>query len=494
MGEPETAGPGKTGPGKTGPDSTGRGRRFSGHSFHPEILREYDVRGIVGETLFPADARALGAAFGALVGREGGSTVCVGWDGRRSSPALRDALIDGLTASGRRVLTVGRGPTPMLNFAVHDRSADAGVMVTGSHNPGDHNGFKMMFGPGCGGGRPVFGDEIRELGRAAAAGADPAPEPGKTAAIDVAEAYTDRLVAELEGADLSRLTAVWDCGNGAAGEIAARLTGRLSGIHRLLYAEIDGDFPNHHPDPTVAANLADLQAAVAQEGADVGIAFDGDGDRIGIVDDRGAILWADQAMLYFAADLLGARPGARIIADVKASRVLFDEVARLGGTPEMYRTGHSLIKNRMRETAAPMAGEMSGHLFFADRYYGFDDALYAAVRLLRLVAGDAAPLSAFRAALPPVFNTPEIRVGVEEARKFAIVGAVRARLEAAGADFVAIDGVRAQTEDGWWLLRASNTQAALSLRCEASSAEGLARLAGTLRGLLAAEGVDLPAV
>lgn len=482
-----------TAPPTAGSPKGGSGRRLPGHSLRPEILREYDVRGIVGETLFPADARALGAAFGALVGREGGSTVCVGWDGRHSSPALRDALIDGLTASGRRVLTVGCGPTPMLSFALHDRGADAGVMVTGSHNPGDHNGFKMTFGPGCGDGRPVFGAEIRDLGRIAAAGIEAAAAPGDVAAIDVADAYVDRLAAEADGVDLSRLTVVWDCGNGAAGEIAARLTGRLAGNHRLLFAEIDGDFPNHHPDPTVPANLADLQAAVAQEGADAGIAFDGDGDRIGVVDDSGAILWADQAMIYFAADLLRTRPGARIIADVKASRVLFDEVSRLGGTPEMYRTGHSLIKNRMRETGAPMAGEMSGHLFFADRYYGFDDALYAAVRLLRLMAGDPAPLSAFRAALPPVFNTPEIRIGVEEARKFAVVEAVRARLEAQGAPFAAIDGVRAETADGWWLLRASNTQAALSLRCEAETEDGLARLIENLRGVLADEGVDLPA-
>ncbi len=482
-----------TAPPTAGSPKGGSGRRLPGHSLRPEILREYDVRGIVGETLFPADARALGAAFGALVGREGGSTVCVGWDGRHSSPALRDALIDGLTASGRRVLTVGCGPTPMLNFALHDRGADAGVMVTGSHNPGDHNGFKMTFGPGCGDGRPVFGAEIRDLGRIAAAGIEAVAAPGDVAAIDAADAYVDRLAAEADGADLSRLTVVWDCGNGAAGEIAARLTGRLAGNHRLLFAEIDGDFPNHHPDPTVPANLADLQAAVAAEGADVGIAFDGDGDRIGVVDDSGAILWADQAMIYFAADLLRTRPGAHVIADVKASRVLFDEVSRLGGTPEMYRTGHSLIKNRMRETGAPMAGEMSGHLFFADRYYGFDDALYAAVRLLRLMAGHPAPLSAFRAALPPVFNTPEIRIGVEEARKFAVVEAVRARLEEQSAPFAAIDGVRAETADGWWLLRASNTQAALSLRCEAGTEEGLARLIENLRGVLADEGVDLPA-
>ena len=478
----------------TGPERTGSGRRLSGHSFHPDILREYDVRGIVGETLFPADARALGAAFGALVGREGGSSVCVGWDGRHSSPALRDALIDGLTASGRRVLTVGRGPTPMLNFALHERGADAGVMVTGSHNPGDHNGFKMAFGPGCGGGRPVFGAEIRALGRSAAGGVEVAAGPGETGAVDVAEAYTERLVAELDGADLSALTAVWDCGNGAAGEIAARLTGRLAGTHHLLFAAIDGDFPNHHPDPTVPANLADLQAAVARYGADVGIAFDGDGDRIGIVDDSGAILWPDQIMIYFAADLLRQHPGARVIADVKASQVLFDEVARLGGAPEMYRTGHSPIKSRMQETGAPMAGEMSGHLFFRDRYYGFDDALYAAVRLLRVMAGDPAPLSAFRAALPPVFNTPEIRVEVDEARKFTIVEAVGARLEAQGADFIAVDGIRAQTADGWWLLRASNTQAALSLRCEAGTEEGLKRVIDDLRVVLADEGIELPAV
>ncbi len=478
----------------TGSEITGSGRRLPGHSFHPDILREYDVRGIVGRTLFPADARALGAAFGALVGREGGSTVCVGWDGRHSSPDLRDALIDGLAASGRNVVAVGRGPTPMLNFAVHDRSADAGVMVTGSHNPGDHNGFKMAFGPGCGGGRPVFGAEIRELGRRAAAGFDATAAPGETGAIDIADAYTDRLIAELDDADLSPLTVVWDCGNGAAGEIAARLTGRLAGTHRLLFAEIDGGFPNHHPDPTVAANLADLQAAIARHGADVGIAFDGDGDRIGVVDDSGAILWADQTMVYFAADLLRQQPGARLIADVKASQVFFDEVMRLGGKPEMHRTGHSPIKSRMQETGAPMAGEMSGHLFFRDRYYGFDDALYAAVRLLRIVAGDPAPLSAFRAALPPAFNTPEIRIDVDEARKFAIVDAVRARLEAAGTEFVTIDGVRARTEDGWWLLRASNTQAALSLRCESPTEAGLARLVDDLRGILADEGVDLPAV
>ncbi len=469
-------------------------RRPAGHRFHPDILREYDVRGIVGQTLFPEDARALGVAFGALVGREGGTRVCVGRDGRHSSPALREALVAGLAAAGRSVLDIGRGPTPLLNFAVHESGADAGVMVTGSHNPADHNGFKMAFGPGCGGGRPVFGAELRELGRMAEAGAAvPAGgPPGTVAARDMAEAYIARLLAETGDADLSPLTVVWDCGNGATGEIATRLADRLAGRHHLLFAEIDGDFPNHHPDPTVAANLADLQVAVAARGADIGIAFDGDGDRIGVVDDSGAIVWADRMMVYYAADLLQHRPGARVIADVKASEILFDEVARLGGTPEMCRSGHSPIKSRMQETGAPMAGEMSGHLFFGDRYFGFDDALYAAVRLLRIMAADPAPLSAFLAGLPAAFATPEIRIEVAEARKFAIVESVRARLEAAGTAFDSTDGIRARSADGWWLLRASNTQAALSLRCEARSPAGLQRLVEGLRRTLAAEGIDLP--
>lgn len=465
-----------------------------GHQFNPAILREYDVRGIVGETLFPADALALGRAFGGLVDQENGTVICVGWDGRASSITLRDALVNGLLDAGRTVRLSGLGPTPMLHYATHRTGADAGVMVTGSHNPGTHNGFKMSFGPGCGGGRPVFGAEIQKLGAMAAAGFTAASDNGRTETIDIAEAYIQRLIAELDGADLSGLTVVWDCGNGAAGEIVQTLTARLGGRHHVLFPEIDGSFPNHHPDPTVAANLVDLQRAVADHGADLGIAFDGDGDRIGVVDDSGAILWADQMMIYYAADLLKSQPGASLIADVKASQVFFDEAARLGGAPEMFKTGHSLIKSRMKETDAPMAGEMSGHLFFRDRYYGFDDALYAAMRLLRIKADDPAPLSGFRTALPTVFNTPEMRIDVQEALKWSVIDSVKARLDKQGVAYNPIDGVRASTDDGWWLLRASNTQAALVARCEAATEAGLARMIDDLRALLGEEGVVLPSL
>lgn len=464
------------------------------HDFNPAILREYDVRGIVGETLFRADALALGRAFGCLVGGESGAVVCVGWDGRASSVTLRDALVDGLIDTGRTVRLTGLGPTPMLHYATHHTNADAGIMVTGSHNPGTHNGFKMAFGPGCGGGRPVYGAEIQKLGAMAAAGFDAGAEKGRTETVDVADAYIQRLIAELDGADLSSLNIVWDCGNGAAGDIVLALTARLAGRHHVLFPDIDGSFPNHHPDPTVAANLVDLQQAVAEHGADLGIAFDGDGDRIGVVDNSGAILWADQMMIYYAADLLKSQPGAPLIADVKASQVFFDEAARLGGAPEMFKTGHSLIKSRMKETDAPMAGEMSGHLFFRDRYYGFDDALYAAMRLLRIKANDPAPLSAFRAALPTAFNTPEMRIDVQEDRKWAVIDSVKARLDTQGIAYNPIDGVRASTGDGWWLLRASNTQAALVARCEAASEAGLAKLIDDLRSLLSEEGVTLPAL
>ncbi|MCY4240007.1 MAG: phosphomannomutase/phosphoglucomutase [Rhodospirillaceae bacterium] len=466
----------------------------SSHQFQPSILREYDIRGIVGETLFSADANALGQTFGMRVLSEGGGTVCVGWDGRDSSPALRDALVAGLTNVGMTVRKIGLGPTPMLNFALHHTKADAGIMVTGSHNPGTHNGFKMSFGPNCGGGRPVFGTEIQDIGRMAAAGIPVMSTPGSVEDIEVANAYIRRLIDELDGIDLQNMTIVWDCGNGASGDVVGQLVSRLSGTQYVLFAEIDGRFPNHHPDPTVATNLSDLQAEVTARSADLGIAFDGDGDRIGVVDDSGAILWADQLMIYYARDLLTEQPEAPLIADVKASQIFFEEVARLGGVPEMYRTGHSLIKNRMKEIGAPMAGEMSGHLFFNDRYYGFDDALYAAMRLLRIKAADPEPLSAFRRGLPVVFNTPEMRIDVDDERKFPVVDAIKATVVRSGADVNTIDGVRVRTDDGWWLLRASNTQAALVARCEALTESALAKQVEDLRAILANQGVALPTV
>lgn len=455
------------------------------HSFNPTILREYDIRGIVGETLFAEDAFAIGKAFGTRVKRAGGSVVCVGWDGRLSSPDLAAAVVDGVLSTGCSVRKVGRGPTPMLYYAAKARQADGGIMVTGSHNPPNHNGFKMVLG-----GKPFFGPDIKDLGRIAAEGDWLAG--GGTAQDDaIAEEYTDRLLADYDGTH--PLKVVWDCGNGAAGEIVQALTKHLPGTHKVLFGDIDGTFPNHHPDPTEPHNLEHLIDEVLMSQAHLGLAFDGDGDRIGVVDGEGRILWGDQILVILAEDLLKTHPGATIIADVKASKVFFDEVARLGGHPLMGRTGHSLIKTQMAETGAPLAGEMSGHIFFADRYYGYDDALYAAIRLLGIIARwDRQTLAARRDRLPHMVNTPEMRFDCPEERKFQVVAEVRQRLADSGAKVNAIDGVRVDTADGWWLLRASNTQAVLVARCEATNSEGLKRLRATLEGQLTASGVALP--
>ncbi len=456
-----------------------------GHAFHPTVLREYDVRGIVGETLTTADALALGRAYATLLQREGGRRVCVARDGRLSSPELEGALIEGLCQSGVDVLRIGRGPTPMLYFAVHHLATDGGIQVTGSHNPPSHNGFKMMLGT-----RPLFGERIRELGRIAAEGAF-AEGKGRVTDAPVQDAYVDRLVADYKGG--REISAVWDAGNGATGEVLTALVERLPGRHRLLFAEIDGTFPNHHPDPTVPENLQDLITTVLAEGAEIGIAFDGDGDRIGVVDGQGRILFGDQLMQILAADVLARRPGSTIIADVKASQALFDEIARLGGKPVMWKTGHSLIKAAMAEMGAPLAGEMSGHIFYADGFYGHDDALYVAVRLLAILASGERTLAAWHDTMTPMINTPELRFDCPDERKFAVVEEVAARLESEGANVNAIDGVRVSTEDGWWLLRASNTQAVLVARAEARDEAGLERLKTQIRRHLEAVGVTPPA-
>ena len=461
------------------------------HRFDPTVLREYDIRGIVGQTLHPADAFAIGRCFGSIVAREGGGTVAVGYDGRVSSPELEPHLVAGLKASGMEVVRIGRGPTPMLYYAATTLRTGGAVMLTGSHNPPDYNGFKMMLG-----GKPFFGARITELGRLAESGdvvpaADSNESGGSERSVDVSADYLARLVADWDGGDRA-LEVVWDNGNGAAGEVLERLVRLLPGRHTVLFAEIDGRFPNHHPDPTVPKNLERLIAEVRSRGADLGIAFDGDADRIGVVDDSGAVLFGDQLLVVLARDVLKSHPGATIIADVKASQVLFDEIARAGGVPLMFKTGHSLIKAKMAEIDCPLAGEMSGHIFFADRWYGFDDALYAAVRLLGILARMEGRLSAVRAALPAVVNTPELRFDCDDRRKFDVIAEVAARLREAGATVSDIDGVRVQTPDGWWLLRASNTQAVLVARAEASSEAGLERLKAALGAQLLASGLEAP--
>ncbi len=458
------------------------------HTFDATVLREYDIRGIIGETLGPDDARAIGRGFATMLCEVGGKKVAVGYDGRVSSPMLEHALIEGLTASGCDVVRVGMGPTPMLYYAeASAEDVDGGIQITGSHNPANYNGFKMVFM-----GRPFFGEDILEIGRRAAAG-EWADGSGEVESREVLEAYIDRLLTGLEGIDhetLAGLRIGWDSGNGAAGPALEALAARLPGEHHLLFTEVDGNFPNHHPDPTVPENLEDLRRLVAEKKLDFGVAFDGDGDRIGAIDGEGRIIWGDQLLMIYAEDLLGRLPNATIIADVKASRALFERVAELGGKPLMWKTGHSLIKSKMKEVHSPLAGEMSGHVFFADTYYGYDDALYAAIRLIAASARLGKTVTELRGAMPAMVNTPELRFQVDESRKFAAIAEVKARLAASPHEVDGTDGVRVTTPDGWWLLRASNTQDVLVARAESMSQEGLDRLVAQIDEQLEASGLE----
>ena len=455
------------------------------HRFEPTVLREYDVRGIVGDTITAADAYGLGRAFGTLARRRGAQSLAVGYDGRQSSPMLAAALAQGLAACGLEVRLIGRGPTPMLYFAAYTMDFDGGVMITGSHNPPDYNGFKLVLHKAS-----VFGPDIQELGRIAAAG-DYESGAGSVAEVAVFDAYVARILEDVSGD--RRLKVAWDAGNGAMGEAMAALTARLPGEHILLNAEIDGRFPNHHPDPTVAENLKQLQQTVLREGCDLGIAFDGDGDRLGLVDTQARIVWGDQILLFLARDVLKRHPGATIIGDVKCSEALFDGIAAAGGKPLMWKTGHSVIKAKMKELSAPLAGEMAAHFVFADGFYGYDDGLYAAIRVLSILQSGGETLAHFLDGLPPLVNTPELRVPCPEHRKLAVVEEVKARLAAEGAEITAIDGVRVKEQAGWWLLRASNTEDALTVRCEAADAAGLRALTARLAAQLTASGLTPPA-
>jgi phosphomannomutase len=450
------------------------------HNFNPTILREYDIRGIVGDTLTEDDAYALGRTFASQAREEGARRIAVGRDGRVHSGALEAALIRGLNESGVDVVQIGMGPSPMLYFATHYLDVDGGLQVTGSHNPADYNGFKLLLK-----GRSVFGAEIQAIGKRAASG-HWFHGNGTIEEVDIREAYVDRL---LEGFSGKPFRIGWDAGNGAAGPILDMLVERLPGDHHVIFSEVDGRFPNHHPDPTVEANLSDLKALVEREQLDFGIAFDGDGDRIGAVDGKGRVIWGDQLLMILAEAVLKELPGATIIADVKASQTLFDRVAELGGKPLMWKTGHSLIKSKMKETGAPLAGEMSGHIFFKHRWYGFDDALYAAVRLIEAVSQSGRSLTELKDAMPKSVATPEMRFPVDEAKKFAIVDEVRDRLESDGAKVDATDGVRVSTADGWWLLRASNTQDVLVARAEAKDEAGVERLVAQIDEELAKSGI-----
>ena len=471
------------------------------HKFHPSILRNYDIRGIIDETLSNQDAYFIGRSMAVFLNNRGEQKVVVACDGRLSSPALKQNLIKGLTDSGMTVTDIGLGPTPMLYFGIYHLKSDAGIMITGSHNPINHNGFKIMLKD-----RPFYGDDILKLGEIALKG-EFVDHPGKSRHENIMEDYINRLLDDSclargsefldeidnfldDEASLPKIA--WDAGNGAAGEVMRKISERVKSTDFLLYDKIDGTFPNHHPDPTVPKNLEDLRRTVLENNCSLGIAFDGDGDRIGVVDDEGEIIWGDQLMVFFARDVLQEYPGSTIIADVKASNVLFDEIKKAGGVPLMWKTGHSLIKAKMKEIGSPLAGEMSGHIFFADKYYGYDDALYAAIRIINIVIAGKIPLSELRKSLPKTFSTPEIRIECSEEEKFAIVEKIKKELQKENADFNDVDGVRVNTVDGWWLLRASNTQAVLVARCEGKSETSLEKLKNNLKNKLESNGLKLP--
>jgi phosphomannomutase/phosphoglucomutase len=444
----------------------------------PAIFREYDIRGIADEQLANEDVEVLGQAMGTYLIRAAGAKISLGRDTRLSSPRLHEALRKGLVAAGAQVTDIGIVPTPLLYYSVYKLKLDGGIMITGSHNPAEFNGFKAMTSK-----ESLHGKAIQKLREMIETG-DLDSGAGSVTEVDVVTPYVDEIPRQFDWK--RRIKVVFDAGNGVAGPVMHRLIEKLNIDAVELFFEMDGTFPNHHPDPTVEKNLAHLKKAVAEHQAELGIAFDGDSDRIGAVDEKGNVIWGDILMLIYGREILTRKPGATFIGEVKCSQVLYDELKRLGGNPIMYRTGHSLIKAKMKEEHAELAGEMSGHMFFADRYYGYDDALYAACRLMEIVANSGKPLSAQTEGLPKMYTTPEMRVDMPDDVKFDVVRRVVERFRKTH-NVVDIDGVRVLFDKGWGLVRASNTQPALVMRFEAETPELLQQYQHEVQAALAEE-------
>jgi phosphomannomutase len=429
---------------------------------NPAIIREYDIRGIYNKTLTEKDAFLVGWSFAQALNKKS-STVTLCRDGRLSSPALHAALTEGLISGGTNVIDIGIGPTPMLYFSTFVNDVDAGIMVTGSHNPSEYNGFKFIVGKA-----PFFGDDIKKLREISATYSDSyVCKKGTLSKKIIVDEYLSVLVDVCK--DTKPMKIAWDAGNGAAGEVVEKLCKKLPGEHILLNTKIDGTFPVHHPDPTIVENLQQLISVVVEKKCDLGIAFDGDGDRIGIIDDKGGVIWGDQLLSILAKDILTRIPGAPIIADVKASRVVFDLIKQYGGQPVMWKTGHSNIKQHMKDIGSPLAGEMSGHIFIADQYYGYDDALYAGLRLIKILSDSEKKVSSILGDLPTAYNTPELRIECDEDKKFLIISKLKEYFIKNKIPFDDIDGIRYSSNTGWGLIRASNTQSVLVCRFEASS-------------------------
>ena len=444
-----------------------------------EIFRAYDIRGIAGKTLTPEIVRAVGRALGAMAPR-----YAVGRDGRHSGPALAHALAQGMNDAGAEVIDIGMAPTPVTYFAAHHLGCRSCVSVTGSHNPPDYNGLKMVVE-----GHTLSGDEIQELRRRIEQGAPPAGE-GKRSSESVLDAYFERIVGDVK---LTRpMHIAVDCGNGVAGMIAPRLFRALGCEVDELYCDVDGSFPNHHPDPSQPKNLADLISLLKSSSCELGLAFDGDGDRLGVVTKDGEIIYPDRQLMLFAADVLSRNPGAQIIYDVKCTRLLAPWIERHGGRPLIWKTGHSLIKAKLQETGAPLAGEMSGHTFFKERWYGFDDALYAGARLLEILSR-APDGNAVLKALPNAPSTPELNWKLAEGEPHALVAKLQAAKPFPGAkSILTIDGVRVEYADGFGLARASNTTPVVVLRFEGDTEEALARIQQEFRAALQPLKPDAP--
>ena len=432
----------------------------------PNIFREYDIRGIADSELLSADVRLLGQAIGTSFARNDLRNINLARDCRLTSDRLHEALRSGLIAAGCRVTDLGVVPTPLLYYSVFHLGASGGVMITGSHNPPEYNGFKIMQGEST-----IHGREIQQIRQIIESGSFETGD-GTVRPFDIATPYVNEISAQFKLPH--RIKVVADGGNGTAGPVMRRIFAKLNCDATELFFDMDGRFPNHHPDPTQPENLQHLISAMRENRADVGLAFDGDADRLGAVDEAGSVLYGDQLVIIYAREILSRKPGATIISEVKASQNTYDDIRRRGGNPVMWKTGHSLIKARMKETKAELAGEMSGHMFFADRYYGFDDALYAACRLMEIVSRSEEPLSAQLSDLPQTQATPEIRVDCPDDRKFEIVNAIRERFSR-NYEVIDVDGARINFDKGWGLVRASNTQPVLVLRFEAQSPELLAK-------------------
>ncbi len=444
----------------------------------PYIFRNYDIRGIFEKELTKDTVSLIGRAIGSYVRRRCGKEIVVGRDGRLSSPQLRDWLVDGIISTGVDVVDIGMVPTPLTYFAIFHWEKDGGVMITGSHNPPEYNGFKILCGK-----ETLYGQQIKELYKIIERD-DFEEGKGKVKNREVVQVYINFVLANVHPS--RRMKIVVDGGNGVGCFVAKELFERMGHEVHTLYCEVDGRFPNHHPDPTVPENMKELSRKTVSLKAEVGIGYDGDADRLGVVDDRGRLLFGDQIMMILIRDVLQKNPGAKIISDVKASKFLFEEIKRLGGVPIMWKTGHSFIKKKMKEEGALLAGEMSGHIFYADRYYGFDDAIYSSARLLEYLSNINEPLSSIVDSLPKAFSTPEIRVETTEERKFEAVEKIKEKLRELHPDYpvIDIDGVRIEYPDGWALVRASNTQPVLVLRFEASSPEALDRIRKEVEGIV----------